>query len=305
MKRYLSLVLLLALLLAGCADSPDRGTGPAETPQPGPLTIYASVYPVYAIARFVTRDVENVVVHCLTQPLASCPRSYTLSDWDAALLAGADLTILGGRGLEGFTLPQELPQCVLMTKSELLQGEEKSADAEEASHFEGANPWLFLSLDGLSEMAETLAVELGEADPAYAEQYLENAAAAQEAVEEARARIEEIMLPVDAGPVAVLHEGLLYVAEDLDLYAAAVIRREPGEDLEASEFAAAVNGMTAAGVRICLVEQQAPDRLVRDLTGAGFTVVRLDTLMLHTETEPETVLNALVGNAEKIAAAAS
>ncbi|MBQ3423728.1 MAG: hypothetical protein IJH38_00820, partial [Clostridia bacterium] len=67
------------------------------------ISVYASFYPIYALADGVTRSVPDVELHCLVQPQDGCLRSYQLSDWDLALLKrGADAVISGGRGLESF-----------------------------------------------------------------------------------------------------------------------------------------------------------------------------------------------------------
>ena len=72
------LALLCAAIFAGCVR--------IELPVPEPQTVYASFYPIYALAAGVCENVPGLTLSCLTQPQDGCLRSYELSDWDYQLL---------------------------------------------------------------------------------------------------------------------------------------------------------------------------------------------------------------------------
>ena len=91
---FLLLLAALALTLSACAPLVE------EAPQES--QIYATFYPFYALTSLLTEDIEGLRLSCLVQPQDGCLRDYALSDWDLYLLAGADLVIAGGRGLESF-----------------------------------------------------------------------------------------------------------------------------------------------------------------------------------------------------------
>lgn len=266
-KQFIALILWVAVTLTGC-----HRMVPEEAPS---LRVYASFYPVYAMAAVVVDGVPDMTLTCLTQPQMGCPRAYQLSDWDAALLQEADAIMIGGRGLEAFESALdggELPVISVMDGLALIGEDEAIADAEDAGHFVGANPWLWLSPDGARAMAESMAAAMAQLDPRYADQYERNYRAFA-------ARIDALPGERLTGRVGVLHEGLAYLADALGLTVAHTVEREPATYLEDNELAAAVDSLREGQVEVLLVEAQAPDRLTRDLEGAGFTVVKIDTFV--------------------------
>ena len=92
--RAISVLLLLSLLV-GCS--------PIVEDTPDAISLYATFYPIYALAQMVLQDVPDLTLNCLVQPQDGCLRAYSLSDWDLYLLAySADGVIMGGCGLESF-----------------------------------------------------------------------------------------------------------------------------------------------------------------------------------------------------------
>lgn len=268
----------------------------------------ASFYPFYAIALNALDGIPEASLTILTQPRDDCPRAYELSEWDAAMTGSADALILGGRGFEGF---EELLirasgsryVLVLMEDMALIR-DGIPGGGEGESHFAGENPWAFLSTRGAEGIAEALAVRLAILDPANAERYAENKAAFQRELMRLRAEIEAILAPVRGEPVALMHEGLEYFAEEWGLNAVATIRREPGTHFEDAELAEAVGALRAAGARAVLIERQAPMRLRHDLERAGFAVVRIDTLTTGAmDGNRGAYAEAMLRNAEELARA--
>ena len=74
MKRSLSILLAAALLLpAGCAPAAPAEEGEVR------LSVVATTYPIYLLAREVTQGVEGVEVERLNTGSVSCLHDYTLS----------------------------------------------------------------------------------------------------------------------------------------------------------------------------------------------------------------------------------
>ena len=146
-KAFLSMLLAAAVLLAGCHSMVEEGL---ETKH-----ISATFYPIYALALNIVKDVPGLSLTCLVQPQDGCMRDYELSDWDFSVLAGQDLVLLGGRGLEMF---------------------------EGALHYLHGEPILISCMEGL-RLREGLE---GEAAEAYERIMLDNARQAREALERAR-----------------------------------------------------------------------------------------------------------------------
>lgn len=291
-KKFVPLLLILALCLSGCHKMVEDD---------GQLLLYASFYPIYALALGVTQDVPDTTVRCLAQPQDGCIRSYELSQWDAGLLSGADALILGGQGLESFAQSLsggDLPLITLLDGLD-LEGT-PSADGAE-SHWQGVNPWLFLDPAGALDMCRCLAGALEALDPGNARQYQDNLAAMETRL---NALSRQMSLPQGA-QVAVMHEGLTYLARAMNLSVCAQVERESAAALSDNELETAVQALTESGAQAVLIERQAPQSLLRALEDAGFAVARIDTLTAHTEPDAQRYFTAMEENAQAVRQALS
>ncbi|MBQ8954837.1 MAG: zinc ABC transporter substrate-binding protein [Clostridia bacterium] len=299
-KRCLALLLVLAVpLLAGCDLM--AGAGPEDT------RVMASFYPLYALALNLTKDVPALTLGCLVQPQTGCPRSYQLSDWDAALAAGQDALIIGGRGLESFESAlkgAEGGPAVLTVLNGLTLYNSGEAASDESSHLAGDNPWLFLSVPGAMEMCISIAAGMAQLDEPYADIYMDNLAEYLTRLEDLADDMENAMARTDPRPVAVLHEGLGYLARQLGLDIVLEYPREPGSDPYGNDLEDLLAALEASGAEVALVERQAPGNLVKAIEAAGCAVVRLDTLMTHAaDGDTAAYERAMLDNAKAVAAA--
>ena len=296
-KRLAALALSLALL-AGCdlmADVPED------------TRVMTTFYPLYALTLNLAKDVPALTLTNLVQPQDGCPRSYELSDWDAALIAGQDAIIIGGRGLEGFeaalTGASEGP-AVLTAMSGLTLYNSGEAANEESSHLAGDNPWLFLSVAGAMEMSISIAAGMAQLDGAYAGVYQRNLSDYLARLEDLADDMAHAMERAPAQPVALLHEGLGYFARDVKLEIALEYPREPGSDPYGNDLDDLLAALADSGARIALVERQAPQNFVEALEAAGYAVVKIDTLMTHAADGDETAYErAMLDNAKAVARA--
>lgn len=296
MKRILTLVCLmvLACMLASCVK--------IDMPDPVPQTVYASFYPIYALAEGICRNVPNLSLYCLAQPQDGCIRSYTLSDWDAALLSGADLLILGGRGLESFEETCSNGNIAVLTAMDnmvLLGADEEVSD--ESGHFEGPNPWLFLSVEGARNICSVIAAGMAELDPDFADIYANNLSAMQEQFDALQAEIASLLSGRQLPGAVLMQEGLPYFAQTVGLNEYIEIEREAGEDMGDNEFREALSQMRESGYSLVLIEHQAPQGLVQALEEEGFTVCRIDILTNHPATDSHAAyFSAMLGNVQAL-----
>lgn len=304
MKRLLALLLIPLLLLSGCVHVAQ----PEPIKEPEGKLIYASFYPLYALAERVVKGVPNMTVKVLVQPQDGCLREYDLSEWDIAKIAASDAMIVGGRGLETFEsalMDQEEGEGIAAIGAMnglTLIGQGEEVDGELESHLQGENPWLFLSVDGAEQIMESIAGGMAGLDPGFEEMYADNLAHGEEALHKLQMDSQEILLQAKPQPVALLHEGLPYLAEDLGLNVVCQVDREPGSELYDNDLKAAIDQMNAAGAKVALIEIQAPDQLKQALKEAGFQVALIDTL----STFPigagfDHYLEAMKGNAQAVA----
>ena len=279
----LFLTLIVAFSCSGCAPLMDA--------DPETLSIYASFYPIYALTEMLVEGAPDLTLHCLVQPQDGCLRNYSLSDWDLYLLSyGANAIVLGGGGLESFSdaLRQSAEQTHIVVEAltglELAENPEIEHD-ETLSHWEGDNPYLYLSVDGAMKILNNLSDALSVMDPRYAEKYEANLAAALTKMENLNAEIEAVRPLSHGKKAALLNEAMLYIAEDYEMEIAAVIPRESGASLAQSELENCIEQLQSGDVEIVLIEKQAPPPLIAALESAGFQVAQIDTMSTRRENE--------------------
>ena len=283
-KRMMWLAgLAVVMLLTGCQNVPKVAV--PETTESPEQVVYASFYPVYALAEMILHDVPDMKLLQLVQPQDGCLRDYQLSDWDLYQLAfNADAAIIGGRGLESFAsglqnLGDEGPAVVTMFQNLELDNNGKRSTEEDSSHLSDENPHLYLSARALPEILESLYAYMLELDPMYESSYSANLETALERANQLIGEYDAAMAKIDrAIPVALLNEALIYPAKDLDLNVVCRIDRESGTNLYSTELAEAIQALNEAQVSVVFVEKQAPDALVNALTESGFQIVKLDIL---------------------------
>ena len=290
-------MLMCAALFTGCVR--------IEMPDPEPQTVWASFYPIYALSAGVVSGVPNLSLGCIAQPQDGCIRSYSLSDWDAALISGADLFIIGGRGLESWEsalASGSVPVLTAMENMPLIGADEAVSD--ESSHFVGPNPWFFLSVDGARSITAAIAGGMAELDPDFADLYAENLAAMNARFDSLEADIAGLLAGVGLPGAILMQEGLCYFAQEAGVPAYIEIERETGADMSDIEFADALEKMAESGYTLVLIERQAPQGLVRALEKEGYTVVLIDILTDHSPAEgPDGYFTAMLQNAQALAGA--
>lgn len=303
-KRFCAVALCLCLCaaaLAGCANQPQQ-----EAKQP--LNVYASFYPIYALTRMIVDGAPDVQLHCLVQPQDGCLRGYALSDWDFALLnQSADALVVGGSGLESFESTLYAMGDSGPAVLELSTGMARDNPAamnlqpDSESHWQDANPHVYMNLDCAAEMLRRIAAGMAVVDAEHESIYLANLEHAEAELNALRKEISEMMGKWTGQRVIVMNEALVCAAQDLGLEIAACYARENGENLEGADLDACLNALRDCDARIVLIERQAPQSLLEALEAAGFAPVRMDTLSTRRADEgAEGYVRALRENAQAL-----
>ena len=289
------------MLLCGCAKKQE----PVQQEQEeGRKSIAATFYPLYAIALNLVKDVPDLALSCLIQPQDGCLRSYSLSEWDYLILASQDAVICGGRGLESFSgtlsAMQDGPIVIPCRLGQTLKNDGEAQDEE--SHLAGENPFLFLSAGGAMSIASTLAYSLIEIDPDYADTYRANLTEYLSRLDALAAEMAETMASVPSRRVALMNEGLSYLADQLALNVAVQIDHEPGVAVEDNDLDSVLSQLKEAQAEVVLLESQAPMHLVEDLQAAGYRVALIDILSAHAaDGDPEAYECIMRDNCARIA----
>lgn len=300
MKRlFLIALMCVCLVLTGCNPVVDND----DT-----MILYASFYPFYALTDGLMEKIPGSELHCLVQPQDGCLREYALSDWDIYILASsADGVIMGGRGLESFenTLfgldESSIAISAVLYNLELYNQEEESVSDEDASHLTGANPHLYMSIDGAKLISESIAATLLSYDPDYSDQYTENLGKVLSELETLKTQTHEITGDISDRSVVLMNEALIYVAQDYDLNVVEWIDRESGEALYDSDLEECIETISAAKADAVLIEKQAPQSFKDALKEAGFKIAEIDILSTKTEVDGfQGYIDAQISNAQAL-----
>lgn len=299
MRKFFLLMaaVLIALPLSGCQKLVSEEANPERT-------LCASFPPVYALSGPILTGVPGITLKCLVQPQDGCLRNYELSDWDGAILSSADAVILSGRGLESFESQLSEGELAAVSAAQgltLIKNGAVAAEGDEPDHFEGENPWAYLSVARARDMCSVIAAGMIELDPDYEAQYEENFAHFDAELEALQGRMEEKLITAPERSVAVAHEGLFYMTDELGLDVAAAIKREPGSELIGNDLKQALADLKASGAKVVLLEIQAPKALRDALTGAGYRLALIDTLSTHAPGAPDDYILTMEKNAQATA----
>ena len=299
---------LLAGALSGCGLHAEE-----EVPQePEALSVYATFYPIYALTSLVADGVPDLQVNCLTQPMDGCLRSYSLSDWDLALLMqSADAAIAGGRGLEAFesmlyALGENGPAVTSVLYNLELATVKPANETGEDSHWTDENPHIYMTIDGAIAIAERIAANLAVLDPKYGDLYDQNLQEAKNRLESLRTEMHEVAGGLQGQKVIVMNEALVYAAQEYGLDVELCYARESGEGIYDRDLEASIELLSTCDARVILLEKQAPEALRRALEEAGFRVAALDVLSTRRASEgAEGYFETQLANARALAAAFS
>lgn len=277
----IAVLLIVSMLLAGCS--------PLVEDIPQSTTVYATFYPIYALAAAVSENAENLEVHCLVQPQDGCLRSYEVSDWDLYMMAySANAILSAGNGLESFSERLEslaettLPLAEVMYGLELYQMNEAG---DEGSHFAGTNPHLYMSVAGAEAIVENIAGSMTVFDESNEELYEKNLEQIREKLRKMKDIINEATEVCANVRAAVLNETLFYSATDCGLEIVGYYERESSEMLYGDGLENCLNALVEMNAQVVLIERQAPAELVEAIEAAGFAVAKLDTMSTLSEAD--------------------
>lgn len=249
------------------------GVAPAHGREP--VRILASTFPVFLMTRNVTEGVDAARVDIMLPPGMGCPHDYALTPKDMRKLAGADIFVVNGLGLEDF-LGEPLKKAnaalrivdasagVTAAGKVLTEKDDEETEHDEHAGHEGhdhdahdhggVNPHIFASPRMAALMVTSVADQLAALDPAGAKAYAANAeryAARLNALADdlsrlgGRAKNRRIAAPVEVFD---------YFARDAGLDIAVTFHAHAGEEGSAAEMLATVKRAKDARVAVLVTE---------------------------------------------------
>ncbi|HUG47880.1 MAG TPA: metal ABC transporter substrate-binding protein [Candidatus Limnocylindria bacterium] len=326
-------------LPASPTDVPANPTASPASPTAGPtggLSVVTSTTVLADLVRQVGGD--RVSVESL-MPAGRDPHTFEPSPGDAARLAGADLLVMNGLGLDEWledlaldaadgvplvAVAEDLPGAEYLEGGEHAHGDEDDEDhhdegdedhgdedhgdedhGDEDDHDHAVNPHLWLDVANARLYVERLAEVLTANDEAGRAAYEANAATYDATLAELDGWIREQIdsTPAENRRVVSFHDAFPYLAHAYGLEIVGVVVESPGQEPSAAEVARLITAIREAGVRAVLTEVQFDDRLAQVIADeAGVSVV--DQLFTDSLGEPplDTYEAAMRWNVERIVA---
>jgi zinc transport system substrate-binding protein len=226
------------------------GTAASEAKE---IKIVASFYPMYIMAKNVTRDVPGVSVQNLTPPLTGCLHDYTVTTNDMKKLADAQVFVANGAGMESFLgrIVAGYPDIKIVQLAggiPLIKGEGN----------EGDNPHVWVSILNAMIQVKNLGKVMEEFDPSHKELYAKNTAKYVAKLEALHQKMHSELAPYKGRAIITFHEAFPYFAQEFGLKIAAVVEREPGSEPNAKELAETIELVKKNGIPALFSEPQYP-----------------------------------------------
>jgi len=238
MRLFLRAFLLAALCIAQVGFA---GEGK-------PLKVLASFYPMYVMTLNVVGDTPGVSVECMTEPITGCLHDYQLTPSNLKTLAGADVFIANGAGMETF-IEKALKQAPRLKVIEASQGMKLAF---------GDNPHVWVSIGGAIEETRNIAKGLAAANPAHAAAYEANASRYVARLEALRQKMHAALAGIKNRDIITFHEAFPYFASEFSLKIVGVVEREPGSEPSAGELAHTIQLVRKSKVKALFAEPQYP-----------------------------------------------
>ena len=285
MKRILSILLAAALLLpAGCAPAAPAEEGEVR------LSVVATTYPIYLLAREVIQGVEGVEVERLNTGSVSCLRDYTVSVDDVKKLERADVVAVNGAGLEDFmsdALASSDAAVIDCSEGvELLENLSHDHAEGDEDHDHGHwDPHYWMDPENMVRVVDNLWAGLIELDPDWAQQYQTNGQSAALLLSIWDDALQDLLPETEQGGVETtglitFHDGFQYFAKAYGLPLLAAIEEEAGSEASAKEIVEITRLVQEKDIPVIFTEVNGSDATANAIAReTGCAVAQLTMLM--------------------------
>jgi zinc transport system substrate-binding protein len=289
----------VALLLAACGSAGGAAGGSAE-PTAGRLTVLTSFYPLQFLAEQVAGDHAEVGV--LTSPGVD-PHDVELTPRQVADLGAADLVVVqaGLQPAVDEAVAQQAPPRTLdvvaaadlvalgesaAEHDEHADEEEADDDAATAGHDHGAeDPHFWLDPLRYAAVADAVAAELVELDPANADDYLANAQALTDELTRLDEEFTQGLATCETRDVVTTHEAFGYLGHRYDLHLIGITGISPESEPSPARLAEVTAQVRELGVSTIFTEPLLPSGIAETVAQeTGAAVLTLDPVEGITET---------------------
>jgi len=276
-----SLVLVVGCNGSAVSPSPSESTGAAAD-----YTVIATTSVFADLAQLALGN--NVAIETII-PAGVDVHTFEPSPADAQKLAGADLIVMNGLGLDEWALSLleaagkseedvlELAEGIDESNAWVyLEGEEHDAAATDVHEHGGSDPHIWLDPKGAAIYVDRIAARVAAELP---ERVMEIESARDAGLAEIAALDEELRVgfaAVDASArkIVTFHDAFGYFARAYEIEIVGVAVEAPGQEPSAKEIAALIDAIKAAGVTSVFSEAQFPSKVLNQVAAeTGATVL--------------------------------
>lgn len=222
--KKLPVIILLALLLTGCAAPPQA-------------PIAATTLPVYEFTSRLCQGTPLTVTRLVTEQV-SCLHDYSLKVRQVKAIQAAETVVISGAGLEDF-MTDVLPQEKLLDASQgiaLLESQTHCPSEHHAHHSHELDPHIWLSPENAAQMATTIAAGLAQRYPDYAPRFQENLDTLLGDLDVLEAYGQERLAQLDCRELITFHDGFTYFAQAFQLDILEAVEEEAGSETSAKDL---------------------------------------------------------------------
>ena len=260
MKRLISCILLLTLLLPGCGKT-----------QQTHCDIAASTWPVYQFCTALCEGTDLQVERVITDSV-SCLHNYTLSVSQMKIIERCDVLVLSGAGLEDFMADAfaSVPLTIDAAKDvELLASEEG-----------GNDPHIWLSPSCAKQMVLTITEDLSTRYPDFSQTFEDNCTKLCAQLDELQQYGDETLASLSTRELVTFHDGFAYFAQAFDLTILAAIEEESGSEASAAELREIISLVQEHGLPAVFTEVNGSDAAASVIASeTGCAVYSLSLIM--------------------------
>ena len=274
------------------------------------LNVLCTTFPIHQIARNVAQGRAGADVQLMLPAGMGCPHDYALTPQDLRKIAAADVLVVNGLGLEEFLGAPVLaanPDVETIDGSagipDLLEYAHEPAEADEdhereaeAGHghdehghphrHEGVNPHLFASPRQAARIALNVATGLSKADPEGAGDYFRNAQAYASRLNALADEMAALGQTLQNNRIVEPHGVFDYLARDMGLEIAAVLRPH-GQEPSAAEMLELVRTIRTKQAGAIFTEPQYPSKVGEALAReTGLPTATLDPVATGPDEAP-------------------
>ncbi len=279
------------------------------------MRILCTTLPMTIFTKAVTRGIPDVEV---TQMLASaigCPHDYALTPQDMRKLAGADVIVVNGLGMESFldgVIARVNKKAFVIDSSKNVKGvletcgeHDHDAKGRCTGHSHAKNEHLFAGPSTAAGVVDAIAAGLSEKDPANAVRYKANA---KEYGTKLRSIAREYAdlgrsIPPAGRLIAVQHGIFDYLAASAGLRVLNYLQAHAGTEPSASQIRTFIRELKEQKVALILAEKNYPARITKLISKeSGVPVLTLAVYPEGHAADPEKYLRVFENNLKALKA---